>query len=154
MGRRKVVFAVVVLLVTIAGSYLLLSFLRPSEGGFGIYLLESGELVISEMEIISYNKTSHEIKLTEAGVAKIEGLQVPLNGTGFVVKVEGEEIYRGAFWSPVSSIPYQGVVIETVVNDNTVKIEAGYPSSHFQGEDPRNNSEIFDYLNRVGKLTD
>jgi hypothetical protein len=154
MGRWKLVFAATVVLVVVTASYLLLSFLRPSEGGFGIYLLRSGELVISDMEIISYNRTSHEIKLTEAGVAKIEGLQVPLNGTGFVVKVEGEEIYLGAFWSPISSLPYHGVVIETVVTDNSVKIEAGYPSSHFQGEDPRDNPKIFDYLDRVGKLTD
>ena len=144
----------VAFLAAITASYLLLSFLKPSDGGFSVYLLGSDELVISDLDIISYNKTSHEMKLTEAGVSRIEGLQVPLNGAGFAIRVEGEEIYRGAFWSPVSSLPYHGVVIETVVNDNTVKIEAGYPSSHFQGEDPRNNPEIFDYLNRVGKLTD
>ena len=154
MGRWKVVSAAIVVLVVVAGSYLLLSFLRPLEGGFGIYLLGSGELVISDREIVSYNKTSHEIELTEAGVAKIEGLQVPVNGTGFVVKVEGEEIYRGAFWTPISSLPYNGVVIETVVTDDSVKIEAGYPSSQFQGEDPRDNPKIFDYLSRLGKLTD
>ena len=122
-------------------------------GGFGIYLKESGELVISDLDIIYYNKTSHEIKLTDAGVAKIEGLQVPLNGTGFVVKVEGRGIYRGAFWSPLSSIPYHGVVIETLVNENLVKVEAGYPPSQFQGEDPRDNPKVFDYLEKVGKLT-
>lgn len=154
MGRWKVVFAAVVVLVVVAGSYLVLSFLRPSEGGFGIYLLGSGELVISDLEIVSYNRTSHEIELTEAGVAKIEGLQVPVNGTGFVVKVEGQEIYRGAFWTPISSLPYNGVVIETVVTDNSVKIEAGYPSSQFQGDDPRDNPRVFDYLSRLGKLTD
>jgi len=32
------------------------------------------------------------MKLTEAGLAKIKGLQVPFNGTGFAVKVKGEEI--------------------------------------------------------------
>jgi len=122
-------------------------------GGFGIYLIESGELVISDLEIIYYNKTSHEIKLTDVGVEKIESLQVPMNGTGFVIKVEGREIYRGAFWSPISSLPYHGVVIETLVNKNFIRIEAGYPSSQFQNEDPRDNPKIFDYLEEVGKLT-
>ena len=154
MARLKVLFAAVAFLVTITASYLFLSFLKPSDGGFSVYLLGSDELVISDLDIISYNKTSHEMKLTEAGVAKIEGLQAPLNGTGFVVRIEGEEIYRGAFWSPISSLPYHGVVIETVVTDNTVKIEAGYPPSQFQDEDPRDNPKIFDYLARIGKLTD
>lgn len=122
-------------------------------GGFGIYMIESGELVISDLDIIYYNKTSHEIQLTDAGIEKLEGLKVPLNGTGFMIKVEGREIYRGAFWSPISSLPYHGVVIETLVNKNIIKIEAGYPSSQFQGEDPRNNTKIFDYLEKVGKLT-
>jgi len=154
MSRLKVAFAAIVILLVISGAYLLLSVLRPSEEGFGIYLLESGELVISDMEIISYNKTSHEIELTDAGVAKIESIEVPMNGTGFVVKVGGEEVYRGAFWSPISSFSYHGVVIETLVTNNSVKIEAGYPPSQFQGEDPRDNPKVFDYLRRVGKLTD
>lgn len=154
MSRRRVVFAAIVVLLVITGAYLFLYVMTPSEEGFGIYLLESGELVISDTEIISYNKTSHEIKLTDIGVAKIEGLQVPVNGVGFAMKVDGEEIYRGAFWSPISSLPYHGVVIETLVTDNSVKIGAGYPSSQFQGEDPRDNPKLFEYLNRVGKLTD
>jgi len=154
MGRWKVVSAAVFVLLIVTGSYLLLSVMRPSGGGFGIYLLESGELVISDIEIVSYNKTSHEIKLTDTGAAKIEGIHVPLNGTDFVIKLEGEEIYRGAFWSPISSIPYHGATIETHVTDNTVKIQAGYPSSQFQGEDPRDNLKIFDYLSKLGKLTD
>lgn len=128
--------------------------MRTSEEEFGIYLLESDELVISEQEIIYYNKTSHEIKLTDTGVEKIEDLQVPVNGADFVIKVEGEEIYRGAFWSPISSLSYNGFVIETLVTDNSIKIVVGYPSSQFQGEDARENTKIFNYLEKVGKLTD
>ena len=150
----KVVFAAIVVLLVISGAYLILSVLRPSEEGFGIYLSGSGELVISDVEIISYNKTPHEIELTDAGVAKIESIEVPLDGTGFVVKVGREEIYRGAFWSPISSLSYHGVVIETFVTNNSVKVEAGYPPSQFQGEDPRDNPKVFDYLRTVGKLTD
>ena len=154
MSQWKVIFATIVVLLIITGTYLLLFVITPSEEGFDIYLLESDELVISDLEIISYNKTSHKIILTDVGVEKIKDLQVPLNGTSFVIKVEGEEIYRGAFWSPISSLIYHGVVIETVVTNNSVKIEAGYPSSHFQGKDPRANPKMFDYLNRVGKMID
>ena len=154
MSRWKVIFATIVVLLLFTGAYILLFIMAPSEEGFGIYLLEPDELVISDLEIISYNKTSHNIKLTDAGVEKIESLQVPLNGAGFVIKVDGEEIYRGAFWSPISSFSYHGVVIVTLVANDSVKMEAGYPPSQFLGEDPRDDPTIFDYLEKVGKLTD
>ena len=103
-----------------------------------------------------YTKTSHEVKLTEEGAKKIEklSLTVPLNVTKFMIKINGKEIYGGWFWSPISSIPCSGVVIETFVRNETIKIETGYPSSHFQGEDPRNNSAVFNYFQAVGKLVD
>lgn len=103
-----------------------------------------------------YKKTSHEIKLTEEGAEKIEqlSLKVPLNGTKFMIKVNGEEIYGGWFWSPISSIPCSGVVIMTLVRNETIKIETGYPSSHFHGEDPRNNLTVFNHFQAVGKLVD
>ena len=123
---------------------------------FAIFLAENDELVISEREIILYNGSSHEIMLTEQGTKKIKDLSssVPLNGTRFVLRVKGEEIYWGWFWSPISSLPCSEVVIQTLVRDNTIQIAAGYPHSYFQGEDHRNSSKIFNYFISVGKLVD
>jgi len=124
--------------------------------GFGIYLLDHDELVISDGDIISYNGSSHEIRLTEAGAEKMEQLsmRVPLNGTRFVMKIKGEDVYDGWFWSPISSLPCSGIVIETLVRNNTIQIEAGYPPSYFQGEDPRSNPKVFSYFQSIGKLID
>ena len=82
-------------------------------GGFGIYLLDSNKLVISDEDIVFYNKTSHEIKLTAGVVEKIKALKVPVSGIPFVIKVNGKEIYDGSFWVSLSSLSYSGIVIDT-----------------------------------------
>lgn len=125
--------------------------------GFGIYLLDGNKLVISDEDIISYNKTSHEIKLTARGVEKIKSLalEVPVTGSPFVIKINGKEIYEGSFWVPISSIPYSGIVIviDALTQGNTIRIETGYPSPEFfKGVDPRNNPEVFNYFQEIGKL--
>ena len=157
MNRSKVSLVIIAVLLStfvIGGWFILNRQSQISKEGFGIYLLENNQLVISDKDIMSYNKNSHEIKLTEEGVEKIKALKVPVSGRPFVVKLNGEEIYNGSFWSPISSIPYSGIVIDTlIIQNNTITIEKGYPTSEFfEGIDPRNHSEIFDYFQKVGKL--
>ena len=135
-----------------------------SEGKFGIYLLENDELIISDNDIISYNKTSQVIKLTEVGANKIQNLKVEMKGKPFVIKFDGREMYNGSFWISISSISSSGVVILTdggFVNGNWVNlsfinsivIQLGYPSNGFYvAEHPINNIEIFDYFKDIGKL--
>ena len=157
--EKKVKIGLVILFVGIAvvgGWFILGNQLQISKERFGIYLLENDELVISDKDIIFYNKTSHEVKLTEEGVKKVKALRVPVSGRPFVIKLDGEEIYGGSFWISFSSLAYSGIVIDTLmIENNTIKIEKGYPSSEFfEGVDPRDNSEIFDYFEKVGKLTE
>ncbi|MDH5362400.1 MAG: hypothetical protein OEW84_03705 [Aigarchaeota archaeon] len=158
MGKKTRVWLAIlsVGIAVVGGWFVLSSRLQTSNEGFGIYLLENNELVISDKDIASYNKTSHEIKLNEEGVRKIEALsyEVPVYGKPFVVKLNDRQIYNGSFWSPISSVAASGIVIDTFVQHNTIRIEAGYPSSEFfKGIDPRNNSEIFEFFRGVGKLT-
>ena len=54
----------------------------------------------------------------------IKALRVPVSGRPFVIKLNCKEIYNGAFWSPISSKSYSGIVI--LIEDNSVKIENGY----------------------------
>ncbi len=142
-------------IVAVLGWSILSQQLQVLKESFGIYLLESNELVISDEDIVWYNKTSHEIELTEGGVEKIEALHVSLYGSPFVVKINGEEIYNGSFVTPISSIPVppSEVVIETLVQDNIIKMQRGYPASQFGDQDSRNNPKIFGYFQKIGKLT-
>ncbi len=148
--------ALLVIILTFIGISVAAWFLisHQFQGSFGIYLLENNKLVISEEDIVWYNRTSHEIRLTELGVKKIEDLQVSLYGSPFVVKINGETIYNGYFVTPISSIsvPPSEVVIETLVQNNIMKIQMGYPPSEFGGEDPRNKPKIFDYFLNIKKI--
>ena len=153
LSKKSALLVVILTFIGISvATWFLLS--HQSRGSFGIYLLENNKLVISEEDIIWYNRTSHEIKLTESGVKKIEDLQVSLHGSPFEVKINGETIYNGYFVTPISSIsvPPSEVVIETLVQNNIIKIQMDYPPSQFVGEDPRNNPKIFDYFQNIKKI--
>jgi len=122
---------------------------------FGIYLLENDELVISDKDIISYNRTSHEIKLNQEGIAKIRTLD--LCRKPFVMRLNGRTIYSGSFWSDIFSFPYSGIVITDILavqhgSTDTIRIEPCYPPQFCECVDPRNNHELFNYFERVGKL--
>ena len=150
------ILAIAVVLVT--GIFYFTSQLRGSTEKFGIYVSKNNELVISDDEIVWYDKNSQEIKLTDEGIEKIQTLKVEsvTYGEPFVVKIGNQEIYDGSFWTPISSVSYGGIVIETLVNmtDNTIKLEKGYPSSEcfFEGRDPRNDPRILDHFQKLGKL--
>jgi tmRNA-binding protein len=143
---------------------------------FGIYLVDSGELVLSEQHIKAYRRgmhfyvddtETHVIELNEEGIEKwnsfmtyesIPKLNETLYKRDFVLKIEGEEIYRGKFHSMMSSMSYDGVVIMDALikldNDlNYIRIDYGYPSLGFAtGEDPRNSPEVIDFLDAMGLL--
>jgi len=132
--------------------------------GFGIYLVETGELVLADYHIAAYDWSTHTITLNKRGIEQwnsfhtytdIPKLRQSLYQKDFAVKVNGEEIYRGRFYSTLSSMSYDSVVILDAIMKldtahNTIQIDFGYPVSGFgRGEDPRNDARIFDYLEKA-----
>jgi hypothetical protein len=112
--------------------------------------------VISEGDIITYNAQTHELKLTDTAFERISQLEVPVRGKSFLVCVDKSPVYWGAFWTPISSISFDGVTIWKPFNTQKPKVialELGYPTSSFYGgEDPRNNVEVMKSLEQAGKL--
>jgi len=148
-----VILTIAVVLVT--GIFYFAGQLGGSTERFGVYLLKNNELVISDDEIVWYDKNSYEIKLTDEGIERIQALEVGSHGEPFVVKIGDQEIYEGSFWTPISSVSYHGIFIETLVNttDHTIRLEKGYPSSDFfEGIDLRNDPRILDHFQKLGKL--
>jgi hypothetical protein len=114
------------------------------------------EPVISTDDIISYDKETHEIELATDAYERVQALKVPTSGKSFLVCVDRTPIYWGAFWAPYSSQSFNGVTIWVPAfsqQENTIKIELGYPSASFyQGQDPRSDPVILASLEKAGKL--
>ena len=161
------------LALVLVGAVLLLGGCTNTKGeGFAIYLtrenIPPAEMeklshvdiadrpVVSIEDIITYNAQTHEIKLTDAAFERISQLEVPVSGRSFLACVDKAPIYWGAFWTPLSSLSFDGVTIWKPLNSQettVITLELGYPSSSFySGEDPRNNAEIIKSLEQSGKL--
>ena len=142
----------------------------PAEDCFGIYLTAkdvsidslailsyiepADEPLISLCDIKSYSSEIHEIELTTSAADRIQ--QMNLSGKAFVVCVDHQPIYSGAFMSAYFSRTYDGVVIMCpLVNNNgkTIIIGLGYPGKEFfRGEDPRSDPRILGCLEQCNKL--
>jgi len=111
--------------------------------------------IVSTKDIVTYSRASHTIELTLEALNRIQELEVPTNGRVFVVAVDCQPMYWGAFWIPLSSEPFDGVTILSVPTSdrNSIQLQLGYPSElYFTGDDPRSNPAIMQALEKAGKL--
>ena len=119
--------------------------------------LESQPIISSE-DVILYDHASHSIELTQAAYARIQEIfpmPVKVTGSPFVICVGTERIYAGAFWTPLSSLSYDGVVILQPMDptQTTIQISLGYPVPDvFTGKDPRADPRIIKSLEQDKKL--
>jgi hypothetical protein len=171
---RKKAFSIISLATYIlVGAILILSSCTTPKGeGFAIYLTKedippnqmealshveiADQPIIAMEDIITYDAQTHELELTETAFERLSQMEVPVTGKSFLVCLDKGPIYWGAFWTPISSLSFDGVTIwKPLMNQEpqVIKLELGYPASSFySGEDPRNNAEIMKSLEEAGKL--
>lgn len=127
---------------------------------FGIYLVDDGELVLSERDIKAFHIADNTFELNENGIKKWNShltsktepkLADSLFSRDFVLKIEGQEICSGKFWSMVSSASYSGVVIldalfELDNSNNIIRIQSGYPELDTGYLDPAISSELIRFF--------
>ena len=80
---------------------------------------------------------------------------MPSSGVPFVMKAYEQPIYAGAFWTPLSSLSFDGVVILQPLDPagQTLYIELGYPGpDFFTSEDPRGNPRLLQALEDAGLI--
>ena len=169
---NKVRLSVIVLLVALV----LMGCIPSKARGFSIYLLEDevpatelsiGDLndlelqqdpILSTDDIIAYSRERHELTLTPEAHERIQQLfTLPAKARGipFVVCVGRDRIYAGAFWTPVSSISFDGVVIcqPLDLDKHVIRIGLGYPCPEaFTGKDPRCDPRILQSLETASRL--
>jgi hypothetical protein len=119
----------------------------------------AGTPLVSGADIVAYSADTHEIELTAAAYSRIVALEVPVDGRPFVVCIDRRPTYAGAFWTPASSVSFDGVIImkplspETASDRYVIRLELGYPGlDWFTGDDPRSDPAALEALERAGKL--
>jgi hypothetical protein len=136
--------------------YLTLNDISPAEMPALSHIDLADEPVIASSDIITYDATTHEITLQKSAFDRLASLAVPVRGKSFLVCLDKQPVYWGAFWTPISSISFNGVTIwKPLATDQpyAITLELGYPSPDFyKGVDPRNNPEILKSLDQAGKL--
>jgi hypothetical protein len=137
--------------------------------GFGIFLADGNRMLISDKHIKAYKGRTHEIELNAEGIKKWKS-STEYNETGnlsesalwglhqkvFVIKIDGNEIYRGKFWAGFSSATYSGITIinyELVPTTGILKVSNGYPGPIESNEKSSIDSpEIVKHFRNIGLL--
>ena len=131
-----------------------------------LYRYELDELRLAEAPLLvtedfeSYDWEQHSFFLTEAAYARLIAAfsgGLPMSGLPFVIVSNGERIYAGAFWTPASSLSFDGVVILQPLDPagSIMFIRLGYPTPDaFTGEDPRSDPRLKEALEEAGVLVD
>jgi len=170
MSRKLLFFLITILALVVSGCQ------SVKEDHFAIYLLAEdipatdlyqldidqvrleSEPIISSEDVILYDQASHTIELTQAAYGRIQEIfpmPVKVTGSPFVVCVGKERIYAGAFWTPLSSLSYDGVIILQPMDptQTSIQIALGYPvPDAFTGKDPRADPRIIKSLEQDKKL--
>ena len=116
------------------------------------------EPLLTSDDFVFYRADTHAIQLPASGCYKLRRAfphPISVRGVPFVVCAGNERIYAGAFWTPLSSSSFDGIVIQQpcMMQEQTMRIELGYPSpSFFTGHDPRSDPRILSALRAAGKL--
>ena len=162
MRRRVWIGFLLVVLASISalwffGSYMM----QPSKTGFRIYSIENNVLLISDADILSYNWTSQEMAITPEASERLTETGNLYSWTGgFVVKIDGEEIYRGIFreytMSAIPAPPRISILFPSAsfpfdtVNYGAIRMF--FPSFQPPSDQPVNNAKILNYFEKINKL--
>lgn len=123
-------------------------------------LVQTGEVVFSDAHVADYDPSQHRLVLSPWGRQRWQdfaqwgthyGQRFPrwgtLTGQEFALRIDGEEIYRGHFWSMLMSQLKPGLKIYDTVGmpsgDLFIRFD---PLGDEPFEDPRERREITEYF--------
>jgi hypothetical protein len=110
--------------------------------------------VISEEDLVGYDWPRHTMTLRHAFWHRIRFPN--LRGSPFVVVVDGEPVYVGAFYTDMSSFSCESPIIrfDDRMTNRVVRIDQEYPApSGIPGaKDPRSDTRIKNVLQALGRL--
>jgi hypothetical protein len=156
-----VIIAVIVVLVSTAFVWFLgTRAAQPSNRGFQIYSVQNNTLLISDGDVLAYNWTSQEMTITPAASERLNMTTDLYSWSGIVVRINGEEVYRGVIRSPIMSAvpgPPQISIEFPSVNypsslPNYGAIRLFYPFFQPPNDQQTSNAKMLHYFEEVNKL--
>ena len=162
MKRRILISAALILamLILVVGLFLG-SGESASREGFSLTFLENDVLLISDADVVSYNVTSQEIAITEIASERLLDMGDELyNFSGFVIKIDGEEVYQGVFRLAImSAIPgppkicalFPSISLQSEIENNNA-IRMFYPGFEPPSDQKEANTKFSDYFRQANKL--
>lgn len=165
MKRGVWIGLALIVLVLVTALYFLESSMvkEPSEEGFRIVASQDNVVLISDVDVLSYNWTSQEMSITDAASQRLLGLGDSLYSfsAGFIIKINGEEIYRGvfraAYMSAIPAPPKISILFPSLTYpsgvENPKAMMLFYPSGKLPTDQSEANTKLSNYFEKVNKLT-
>ena len=150
-----------VILLSLSALWLFRSYtIQPSESGFRIYSIANNTILISDADILLYNWTSQEMAITAEASRRLTEMGDLYSWTGFVIKIDGEEIYQGIFrastMSAIPASPKISILFPSVLfpsqSENYRAIRMFFPFFQPPSDQPTNNAKILQYFEKIDKL--
>jgi hypothetical protein len=163
MKNRMWKSLLLIVLATIVVLWVFISYAnQPSEPGFSLVSLKDNKLVISDADVLSYNWTSQEIALTDNASQRLmqQGDNLYSFADGFVIKINGEDLYQGVFRSPIMSAipepPKISIMFPSVLfsstSENNHAIRLFFPGFQPPSDQPDKNLKLSQYFEGINKL--
>lgn len=109
-------------------------------------------------DILYYRAATHEFQLDFPAAERLRKSHKELRGKPFAVFLGRRAVYVGAFWTSLWSQSFDGIVLDldsTKPDYPVLQFRDGYPDkTYFKGPDLRAGREIFESLEKSGKLYD
>ncbi len=163
--KRKVWAGLLIVIFALAAGFLLFrSYVpQPSPVGFSLISLKDNAILISDKDILSYNWTSQEITLTNEASQRLRQLGESLYSfsPGFVIKIDGQEVYRGVFrlstMSAIPELPKISIMYPSVLFpsnfENYSALRMFYPCFQPPAGQAEENSKLSVYFEETNRLT-
>jgi hypothetical protein len=109
--------------------------------------------LIKQSDIINFNWEKQSITLSDEGLHKIKNLTIPLQGLAAAFTIDGEPIYGFWLWNILSSFGCDRVFALIYPDTSeTLKIGFGLSKKFAEGDDPRFDERLKQYLTTQGLI--
>ena len=169
---KRLIFPIILIISVVMGCE---KYNEYQGDGLEIYLLKSYETndssneiktssiilknypIVRYSDIISYDSLIHAFKIIESKKDELQDKKWSMSGNGFAIAINKEIIYSGYFWSGLSSMSCDWIIIDPTVylyDNSELRVELGYPAENEEllSRDPRNDERIINLLQKDSKL--